>query len=182
MTGRWPPGAAVAALVLALTALVAAQAPDLVVTPIARDGEVLVSFALNEGLTPDVRDAIHSGLSTSIVYDLELRRASAAWFDRTIAEATISATVRFDNLTRRYQCARALNGRIEDARPTEDEGAVQRWMTRFDRVPLAATTVLEPNADYYVRVRARTRPRSGWFAWPWEHGAASGNARFTFIP
>src|SRR5262249_51151941 len=85
--------------------------PDLSVTPIARDGQVLVSFDLSDGLTSDVRDAIQSGLSTTFAYDLELRRGPAGWFDRTLSAVSITATVRFDNLTRRYQMTRTIDGR-----------------------------------------------------------------------
>ncbi len=153
---------------------------DLTVTPIARDGQVVVSFDLTDGFTPEVRDAIQSGLSTTFSYDVDLRRG-AALFDRTVASVTISAIVRFDNLTRRYQMSRAVDGRVEDARPTEDPNAVRAWMTHFERIPLSATAALEPDAEYYVRVRARTRPHNAWFFWPWG-GTALGQAKFTFIP
>ena len=153
--------------------------PDLTVTPIARDGEVVVSFDLSDGYTPDVRDAIHSGLLTTFSYELDLRR-SAALFDRTVASVTVSAVVRFDNLTRRYQLWRTVDGRVEDARPTEDQNAVRAWMTHFERVPLSATAALEANGEYYVRVRAHTRPHSAWLLWPWG-GTAFGQAKFTFI-
>jgi Domain of unknown function (DUF4390) len=159
----------------------AAEPPDLSVTPIARDGQVFVSFELSDGLTSEVQDAIQSGLATTFSYDVELRHGSAAWFDRTVAALTITATVRFDNLTRRYQMSRTLDGRVEDAQPTEDQDAMRRWMTRFDRVPLSATTSLETNGEYYVRVRARTRPHNAWFVWPWDRASAFGHAKFTFI-
>ena len=162
--------------------VVRAGEPDLSVMPIARDGQVLVSFELSEGLTEDVRDAIQSGLPTTFSYELELRRGTATWFDRTIAAVTITATVRFDNLTRRYQMSRTLDGRVEDARPTEDQDAVRRWMTRFERVPLSTTSALEANGEYYVRVRAHTQPRNTWFFWPWGRDSALGRAKFTFIP
>jgi hypothetical protein len=152
------------------------------VTPIARDGQVLVSFELAGGLTPEVQDAIQSGLPTSFSYDVELRRGTAAWFDRVIASVTVTATVRFDNLTRRYQMTRSFDGRIEDARPTEDPAAVREWMTRFERVPVSPTAALETNGEYYVRVRAHTHPRNGWFVWPWDRGAILGRSPFTFIP
>ncbi|HEY2905377.1 MAG TPA: DUF4390 domain-containing protein, partial [Vicinamibacterales bacterium] len=84
----------------------AAEPPDLSVTPIATDGQVLVSFELSDGLTSEVQDAIQSGLATTFSYEVELRHGSAAWFDRTVAALTITATVRFDNLTRRYQMSR----------------------------------------------------------------------------
>jgi len=167
-------------VVASFVVLMAADSvPDLSVTPIARDGQVLVSFDMTDGLTPDVRDAIQSGLPTTFSYDLELRRG-AAWFDWSIASITVTATVRFDNLTRRYQMSRSVDGRVEDARPTEDQNAVRVWMTHFERVPLSATAALEANGEYYVRVRARTRPHNAWWFWPWG-GTALGQAKFTFV-
>ena len=168
-------------VVVAGDVLPAAEVPDISVTPIARDGQVLVSFALSDGFTADVRDAIQSGLPTTFAYELELRRGAATWFDRTVAALTITATVRFDNLTRRYQMSRSVDGRVEDARPTEDLDAVQRWMTRFERVPLSRTATLEANGEYYVRVLAHARPNNAWFFWPWDRGAVLGHAKFTFI-
>ena len=166
----------------ALGAMRQSEDPDLSVAPIARDGQVLVSFELSDGLTAEVRDAIQSGLPTTFSYEVELRRGTSAWFDRTIAAVTITATVRFDNLTLRYQMSRAVDGRVEDARPTEDSAAVSRWMTRFERMPLLRTSALEANAEYYVRVRAHTRPHNAWFVWPWDRGLILGHAKFTFIP
>ena len=115
----------VCVVLLAARVLCAADpAPDITVTPIARDGQVVVSFDMADAFTPEVRDAIQSGLSTTFSYDVELRRGGGL-FDRTVTSLTISATVRFDNLTRRYQMSRTVDGRVEDARPTEDQAAVR---------------------------------------------------------
>jgi hypothetical protein len=170
---------AVALMATVRAAGLEAPAPDLHVTPIERDGQVLVSFDLTDGFTSDVRDAIHSGLATSFSYDVELRRG-ATLLDRTVAAVSITATVHFDNLTRRYQMSRSLDGRVEDARPTDDQESVRGWMTHFERVPLSTTAALEANVEYYVRVRVHTRPHNGWFVWPWG-GIALGQAKFTFI-
>jgi hypothetical protein len=78
--------------------------------------------------------------------------------------------------------SRIVDGRVEDARPTEDQDAVRRWLTRFDDVPLSMTSTLEANGEYYVRVRARARPRNSWFFWPWDRSIVLGHAKFTFIP
>jgi hypothetical protein len=167
--------------VVLLAAVVHADGPDLKITPIQRDGKLVVSFELSEGLTPEVRDAIQSGLPTTFSYEIDLRLRSSL-MDRTVASVSMSATVRFDNLTRRYQMSRAIDGRIEDTKSTEDQAAVRQWMTAFERIPIASTAALEPNGEYYVRVRAVSRQRNSWFAWPWDHGAILGSARFTFIP
>jgi hypothetical protein len=150
------------------------------VTPLARRDRVLVSFRLSDAFNEDVRTAIHSGLTITFVYDVELRRASTLWLDRTIAEATIMATVRYDNLTRRYYVTRSEDGRIEQDDTVDREEVARDWLTAFERLPLFDSALLERNAEYYLRIRAHTMPRNASFVWPWERGIA-GLAKFTFV-
>jgi hypothetical protein len=152
------------------------------VIPLPRDGEVLVSFKLDEALTDEVRAAIHSGLTIKFVYKVDLRRSSAVWLDRTIASAVVTASVRYDTLTRIYHYSRAVDGRIEFADTTNREDVAWSVLTRdFARLSLFRGTSLEPNADYYVRVTANASPRSSGFVWPWQGDHAMGFAKFTFL-
>ena len=175
---------AAAALLAFVAALGAAgDAAELVrVAPLARDGQILVSFEFADAYDDDIREAVGSGLTTTFRYEVRLRRAKPVWFDKTVDSSTLSVEVRYDNLTRRYQMSRLVQGRIEESRVTEREDDVRRWMTRFERVPLFSSTALEPNAEYYLRVEARTEPRRRWFFWPWGRVAASAVAKFTFLP
>jgi|WetSurMetagenome_2_1015567.scaffolds.fasta_scaffold32209_4 hypothetical protein len=160
----------------------AAGDDDITVRSLTRDGRILVSFRLNSAFTDDLREAIRSGLPASITYDVFLRRGTALWFDRTLARATVTAGVRYDNLTRQHQLSRTIDGRGEEPRMTEDEEVVRAWLTDFKLLPLFTTGSLEPNAEYYVKVGARTRPRVNRFLfWPWEQEAATGYHRFTFV-
>jgi hypothetical protein len=170
------------AAVLAIAATVAVSAQTIRVTSLARADRVLVSFELSQGFNEDVRAAIQSGLPTSITYDVELRKATSLWVDRLVGTARVTASVRFDNLTRRYQVSVMQDGRVEDSKVTDSEDAVQQALTVFSRLPLFSTTTLEPNAEYYVRVRAETRPRNTLFALPWERGGVLGSTKFTFLP
>jgi hypothetical protein len=155
---------------------------SLQVVPLPRDGEVLVSFKLDEALTDDIKAAIQSGLTVKFVYDVELKRASAVWLDRRIAKATVSASVKFDNLTRRYSVTRAVDGRIDWADTTSKEDEAWRWLTSdFARMSLFRGAVLEPNAEYYVRIRANASPHNSTFLWPWAGDDAVGFAKFTFF-
>src|SRR5262245_24258449 len=88
------------------------------VLPLARDGKVFVSFELPEAFTPDIQEAIHSGLATSFTYDVELRRGTSLWMDRTLASATVTASVRYDNLTRQHHLSRMVDGRVDASRVT----------------------------------------------------------------
>ena len=174
----------VLAVLLLLTPLVAfANGPGqtLQVVPLSRDGEVLISFKLEEKLTDEIRAAIHSGLTIRFEYKVDLRRSSAVWFDRTIHSARVGATVRYDTLTRLYHVSRTLDGRTEWADTTAKEDVAWATLTRdFARLSLFRGAALEPNAEYYVRVTANASPRTG-FVWPWQGDDAMGFAKFTFI-
>ena len=168
-------------LVIALQAYIhAAQAIQ--VTPLVRDGRVYVSFQLSDAFdNEDLRAAVHSGMTITFVYDVELRRGAAVWLDRTLESSTVSAAVRYDNLARRYHVTLTADGRLEASRTLDREDQVREWLTRFDRLDLFNRVRLEPNAEYYVRVRARTTPRNTAFVWPWQGTDVAGLAKFTFL-
>ncbi len=131
-----------------------ARAEALKIVPLVRDGQVLVSCHLEDGYTSDVRDVIRSGLKTTFTYTVELRLKVPVWVDRVVGSAVVTTTVQFDNLTRRHSISRLLDGRVEDAKVTDDEAVVREWLTAFDKLPLFRTTRLEANREY-LRGRAR---------------------------
>jgi Domain of unknown function (DUF4390) len=167
------------ALVLGCSAAAAAQ--TIQVTPLTRDDRVLITFRLSDAFTDEVRSAVHSGLTITFIYDVELKRGASLWLDRTIASSTVSAGVRFDNLTRRYHVTRRWDGRMERVEVLDREEDVRDWLTTFEKLSLFSNATLEPNAEYYLRVRARTTPRNAAFVWPWQGSDVAGLAKFTFL-
>jgi len=165
---------------LALSAVTAVFAEGVRIIPLVRDDAVLVSFELTDGYTPEVKDAVHSGLKTTFTYTVELRQDVPAWVDRTIATSVITNSVQYDNLTRRATLTRTLDGHVESVETTEDEALIRQWMTTFQRMPLFKTAELETNREYYVRVKATARPANGSMLWPWGSGI-SGITKFTFL-
>jgi hypothetical protein len=172
-------------LLLGVCLLIVTAAPafadQLKVRPLVRDGQVLVSFALDGGLTDEMRAVVQSGLRTTFTYTVELRLKVPGWVDRMVASTVVSTSVEYDNLTRRHTISQTLDGRIEESRVVEDSAKVAQLATTFERLPLFKTNLLEPNREYYVVVRAEARPRSNSTLWPWA-GVTSGLAKFTFIP
>jgi Domain of unknown function (DUF4390) len=150
------------------------------IIPLVRDDAVLVSFELTDGYTPEVKDAVHSGLKTTFTYTVELRQDVPAWVDRTIATSVITNSVQYDNLTRRATLTRTLDGHVDSVETTEEESVIKQWMTTFQKMPLFKTGELEQNREYYVRVRATARPTNGSMLWPWGSGI-SGMTKFTFL-
>src|SRR5687767_71815 len=157
-----------------------AQQEGLRIVPLVREDRVLVTFELADGFTEEVRAAIQSGLKTTFTYTVDLRLEVPAWVDRTIATTVVSNSVEYDNLTRRHDVVRTIDGRVDQTQVTDSEALVRQLMTSFQRLPLFRTSILQPNREYYVRISAVARPSNGAFLWPWGSGT-SGQAKFTFI-
>ena len=170
----------VALIVLLQAAAAAAQ--TIQITPLARDGRLLVSFRLTDSFNDDVRAGIHSGMNITFYYHVELRRSTTLWVDRTMDSAIVTASVRFDNLTGKYQYTRMFNGRTELVDQTDNYDVVRQWLTDFDKLPLFNSGTLERNGEYYVRVRAHTTPRNATFVWPWKQHDVMAQVKFTFLP
>ena len=88
------------------------QAETLRVRPLVKDGQVLVTFALDGGLTDEMKAVVSSGLKTVFTYTVTLKMKVPAWVDRTVATAVVSTSVDYDNLTRRHTVSTSRNGRV----------------------------------------------------------------------
>lgn len=167
-------------LLVSVSPVFAQTAPGFRVVPIVREDRVYVTFDLASGFTEDVRAAIQSGLKTTFTYDVELRLDVPGWVDRTIGTSTVTATVEYNNLLRRYTLTRVVDGRQDGQEQADSEAKVRQFMTSLKGLPLFDTRILEANRDYYVRVRATARPSNGSLLWPFGSGT-SAMAKFTFI-
>jgi uncharacterized protein DUF4390 len=154
-------------------------AESLRIVPLVSDDAVVVSFELADAYTLEIREAIASGLRTTFTYDVELRMVGTFWVDRTVASLAISTSDQYDNLTRRHSLLRTVDGRVAETLVTEDDSIVGKWLTTFTRLPLVGTSKLDSSREYYVRIRARSRPHGdsllGWT------NAITGQSKFTFI-
>ena len=168
-------------VMLLTTSLLAQTAEDLRIVPLVRGGEVLISFELPEAYDTDVHDLIFSGLQTTFTYDVELRLSVPFWADRTVVSAVVSSTDRYDGLTGRHNLSRTVDGRVVETTVTLDEEVVKAWLTNQSRLTLCPTSRLEPNRDYYVRVRAWGRPQTDSLL-AQLNNAITGQVTFTFIP
>ena len=177
--GRWLALCALA-LLTAVQGTDAQSGQALRIVPLVRPEQVFVTFELKDGVGPEVRAAIQSGLKTTFTYVVDLRLDAPFGFDRTIASAVVRTSVEYDNLTGVHSMERHIDGRIDVAKNTTSESEVRAWMTNVSQKPLFKTSLLKPNRDYYVRVTASARPSNGSILWPFGSGT-SAQTRFTFI-
>lgn len=153
---RWP---ALALAGVFAAAAVAAE-PRIREFSIVVDGsQVLASFALEEGFTPELVARIESGLPTGLVYQLELLRDRKRWWDAGIESARLEVVAMFNAVTREFLVNTKLDGRLIDSRTLRDQGDLERAMTRFTALPVFT---VEPTAERRrLLVRARVELGTG---------------------
>jgi len=178
MTRRRLP-ALVVCWVLALVWVVAAG--DVLVTPLVTDGRVMASFRAPAAFDEDVRKLLASGLPVTFAYTVELRSPSVLWFDGTLARVDVATSAKYDTLTDTYQVSKLVSDQVVWSESTRDKEQVDAWMTTVEKVQLEPAEALEPNREYYVRVRLYQRPRSRFSLWPWGGDDGSGRADFTYL-
>ena len=176
---RMPARIAATAVTMLLLGVAAVHSQEtLRIIPFITGDRVVVSFELNDAYNDAVREAIASGLRTTFSYQLDLR--TRAWVDRTIGTTVVATTDRYENLTRRHTLTRTIDGRVEDVLVTEDDAVVKTWLTKWNRVPVADTSKLDPAREYYVRVTTHAQPVGGSLLGVTK--SITAQVKFTFVP
>jgi hypothetical protein len=129
------------------------------------DEDLRVAYRLEECLSEEVMERIHSGIPIRFRHKIEAVEKRPGLFapDRVFARALIDTRVEYDSLTQRYQLNRTLEVRSRQKRaappPASDQmvtgslDEMQAWMTRVTDVPLGdPARPFPPDVDLHVRV------------------------------
>jgi hypothetical protein len=140
--------------------------------PVVRSDGIFVSFRAGDAFNEDIMHAIRTGLEVTFRYNIELKRPRGIWPDGQVARRAISATVTYDNLTKRYKLTREIDGKIDATEVVADAEALRMF----------ELSELEPNDSYYVRVKGVMRERNLLLLIPWDVGTGWKEARFDYVP
>ena len=115
-----------------------------------RGREARVKFTLQNAFSPEMTEALKSGIEISFKTVVRVERVHRKWFfNSRLGEVTLSRSVRYDALSRVY---RLQQGGKED-HLTDIQAAISA-MTRFEiTVPLFLET--EPGKNYRAVIRTR---------------------------
>jgi Domain of unknown function (DUF4390) len=144
-----------------------------------RGGEARVRFTLQNAFTPEMVEALKSGIEISFKTTVEVERVYRRWFNKPMGQVRYTRSVRYDALARVYRLHRDDGDEL-----LADVLAALDRMTRFE-VVVPVTGNVERGKPYRARVRARldkvglSEPlRSIFFfssLWDVETGWARGN-------
>jgi len=139
-------------LIVLLAANVSAASPKPEIVGIhgqIRGREARVFFTLHDAFTPEMVEALKSGIEISFKTVVRVERVYKRWFNVPMGELTFSRSVRYDALSRVYRLHR---GAGEELLP--DVHSALAGMTQYEMVvPLALD--VEPGKTYRAYARSR---------------------------
>ncbi|MFA6146931.1 MAG: DUF4390 domain-containing protein [bacterium] len=131
-------------------ALAAPPAPGISgVSGTIRSGEARVHFTLRNAFTPEMVEALKSGIEITFKTTVEIERVYRNWFNRPMGKVQYTRSVRYDALSRVYRLHRDDGDELR-----ADVLAALDAMTRFE-VVVPITGEVEKGKPYRARVRAR---------------------------
>lgn len=113
-----------------------------------------VSFRVRDAFTPDIEEAVRSGIPTSFNFIIELDRVRPLFFNETAGAWVFRHTVRYDSLKDEYEVSLEETG---GSVRTKDFKEMQRLMTTCSSIPLIPDSLASGGGEYELRIMARLR-------------------------
>jgi Domain of unknown function (DUF4390) len=115
----------------------------------ARGREARVLFALQNAFTPEMVEALKSGIEISFKTVVRVERVHKRWFDASMGELKFSRSVRYDALSRVYRLHRGAGEEL-----LHDVHSALAGMTQYEIV-VPLTRDVERGKTYRVYARSR---------------------------
>ena len=115
--------------------------------------DTYVYFNINDCFTEDMEEAINSGISSTFVFIIELKKSRVLWVDPVITKKTFTHAITYNSLMDEYTVYREEDRTSPHVYKTYEEAILALGQVRF--YPLTTLTVLEKGERYQVRIRSR---------------------------
>jgi hypothetical protein len=151
-------GGAVLGAFLAFVLVAAPAAGELRVTDLGvylNDYDVTVQMVVIGTVPPTFTESLQGGVPAHVRFTVELWHVRRLWPDRRLLVRTIERQLQYDVLTREFKVV-SVSGETREPHSTRDLRDAQRVLSELRGLKLAPVSQLDPNALFYVRVRAET--------------------------
>jgi hypothetical protein len=132
-----------------------ARLTDVIVTN-TRD-DLLVYLTVEGAFTADMKAAIKSGVPATFSFFVNLYRSRNWWFDKKIAERTITHTIKYDNLKKKYRVQRSWE---TEPHITQSFSEAQKLMTEVDSLTMVPLAKLKKGTAYQIQAKAALSKRT----------------------
>ncbi len=121
-------------------------------------GAITVSYRVERPFTPRLEETLLQGMPATVTYEVGLWKRRAFWFDRLVVALKNEHKVVFDPWRKAFRLR--SGGMDARTRSVPSLDSLQTALFVVRRLPVCLLTALDPDASYYVTVRAMIRPVS----------------------
>lgn len=134
------------------------------------DGRISVGFRLEEAFdSPEIRNALESGLPTMLTYEIALVRKREDWFDERLATTQIEVVATYNSVTREYLLNYRRNRRLVRSEVLSSIEELRGRMTTIREPELFPLEGYRPS-QLRVMARAELLRRYVLHLIPWDVG------------
>ncbi|MFC1491423.1 DUF4390 domain-containing protein [Nitrospinota bacterium] len=138
---------------------------DLVV--VEKQGRLLAFLSLNGAFSPEVFEALHSGVTTRFTYEIALMRSRPIIYDLELSRQTIVHQVKYDTLKKAYTFGSQNGSEEKIEKVTKSRREMMDWMAEINGHAIEQVRDLNAKGRYYLQVRANLN--SVDFAFPFNY-------------
>jgi len=132
-----------------------ARLTDVIVTN-TRD-DLLVYLTVEGAFTQEMETAIKSGVSTTFSFFVNLYRDRNWWLDKKIAARTITHSIKYDNLKKKYSIERSWEN---EPHITQSFSEAQKLMSEVDSLNIIPLAELKKGTAYQIQAKAELSKRT----------------------
>ncbi len=114
--------------------------------------DLLLYLNVEGAFREKTKDAILSGVSTTFSFFIALYLNRNFWFDKKIADITITHTIKYNNIKKEYSVKRSWENGA--AQITQSFREAQKLMTEIDSLKILPLYKLEKGMQYQIRAKA----------------------------
>lgn len=115
--------------------------------------DLLLYLRVEGAFTAPIEKAIYSGVPTTFSFYITLDQRRTLWADRTVADITLTHTVKYNNLKREFHIRRSWAGEEEIVTHSLEEA--KKVMTEISGISVIAMDELEQGESYRIKAKAK---------------------------
>ena len=115
--------------------------------------DLLVYLVVEGAFTQEMEEAIKSGVLASFTFMIDLHRTRGLWFDKEMADLTITHTIKYNSLRKEYSVSRSWDRNSPVVVQSFD--TAKKLMTEIDSLKVVPLKLLEKGKQYQIRAKAK---------------------------
>jgi hypothetical protein len=115
--------------------------------------DLLVYLKIEGAFTGPIGKAVFSGVPTTFSFFITLEEIRTLWANKTIADTTITHTIKYNNLKKEFIITRSWVE--EDPQVVKSFEEAQEMMNQVDSFKLSPLSILEKGQPYRVGIKAK---------------------------